>query len=100
VLKLEPYVSSDVIAGLYSSDAGNLIPYEFAIALMENAVDNGVELRTRRHVTEIKENNGLFSVTARHWEPAAFVEHTLTTSSSTTSSKNKLCFCTLINHIH
>ncbi len=69
VLKLEPYVSKEVVAGLYSPDAGNLIPYEFAIALMENAVDNGVELRTRRQVTAIRRDGAAFEVSARHWEP-------------------------------
>ena len=49
VLEREPYVASDVTAALYSPDAGNMIPYEYAIALAENAVDNGVELRIRSH---------------------------------------------------
>ncbi len=44
-MQIEPYVHPDVTAALYSPDAGNLIPYEYAIALAENAVDNGVELR-------------------------------------------------------
>lgn len=47
VFSLEPYLSEDVTAALYSPDAGNIIPYEYAIALAENAVDNGVELRIR-----------------------------------------------------
>lgn len=40
---------------------GNLIPYEYAIALLENAVDNGVELRIRRSVTSIDTD------TVREW---------------------------------
>lgn len=47
VLEREPYVSPDVTAALYSPDAGNMIPYEYAIALAENAADNGVEIRIR-----------------------------------------------------
>ena len=31
---------------MLSPDAGTLIPYEYTIALAENAVDNGVEART------------------------------------------------------
>ncbi len=78
ILKLEPYVSKDVVAALYSPDAGNLIPYEFAIAVMENAVDNGVEFRIRRHVNAIKKlADGKFEVAARHWEPKAFVDATM-----------------------
>jgi L-2-hydroxyglutarate oxidase LhgO len=73
VLKLEPYVTKEVIAALYSPDAGNLIPYEFTIALMENAVDNGVELRIRRHVDAVKDlEDGSFEVSARHWESEAY----------------------------
>jgi glycerol-3-phosphate dehydrogenase len=47
VLQLEPNVGDDVVGALYAPDAGNMIPYEYAIALAENAVDNGVELRIR-----------------------------------------------------
>jgi glycerol-3-phosphate dehydrogenase len=47
VLAMEPHVHPDVTAALYSPDAGNVIPYEYTIALAENAVDNGVELRIR-----------------------------------------------------
>jgi glycine/D-amino acid oxidase-like deaminating enzyme len=47
VFALEPHLNDDVTAALYSPDAGNMIPYEYAIALAENAVDNGVELRIR-----------------------------------------------------
>ena len=48
LLEMEPNVNPQAIAALYSPDAGNVIPYEFTIALAENAVDNGVELRIRR----------------------------------------------------
>ena len=44
---MEPHISPDTTAALHAPDAGNLIPYEYAIALAENAVDNGVELRIR-----------------------------------------------------
>lgn len=47
VIAMEPYINEEVTAALYAPDAGNLIPYEYAIALCENAVDNGVELRIR-----------------------------------------------------
>lgn len=50
VFKLEPHVNSNTVAALHSPDAGNLIPYEFAIAMAENAADNGVEVRIRRMV--------------------------------------------------
>lgn len=66
---MEPHVSPDCVAALYSPDAGNVIPYEYTIALAENAVDNGVELRIRREVTAITAHDDEFSISVRHWEP-------------------------------
>lgn len=54
---MEPAINPEAIAALYSPDAGNVIPYEYAIALAENAVDNGVELRIRREVVGISKND-------------------------------------------
>jgi glycerol-3-phosphate dehydrogenase len=71
ILRREPEVHPDVRSALLAEDAGTIIPYEFCIALAENAVDNGVELRIRRVVTDIQlptEKDGLFTVTADHWE--------------------------------
>jgi glycine/D-amino acid oxidase-like deaminating enzyme len=42
---MEPHIAADATAALFSPDAATLTPYEFTIALAENAVDNGVELR-------------------------------------------------------
>ena len=50
----EPFIHDDAIAALYSPDAGTITPYEYTIALAENAVDNGVELRVRREVVAIE----------------------------------------------
>ncbi len=44
---MEPYLSKHCIAALHSPDAGTVVPYEFAIALAENAAMNGVQIRTR-----------------------------------------------------
>jgi hypothetical protein len=72
---MEPHIHPDAIAALYAPDAGNVIPYEFAIALAESAVDNGVELRIRRCVTAIEpiSDNGGFNISVRHWEPSDYV---------------------------
>jgi len=74
---MEPHISPDTTAALHAPDAGNLIPYEFAIALAENAVDNGVELRIRREVSAITKNeeSGEFTVTAKHWEPRNYIDY-------------------------
>lgn len=71
---MEPAINPNCIAALYAPDAGNVIPYEFAIALAENAVDNGVELKVRREVTDITKKGGLFEVDVRHWEPKSYVD--------------------------
>ena len=78
LFKMEPHVHPDCVGALWSPDAGNLIPYEYAIAMAENAVDNGVELRIRRMVTAIipegveGSKDGLFTLKADHWEPPSY----------------------------
>mmetsp|Transcript_7716 Transcript_7716/g.10071 ORF Transcript_7716/g.10071 Transcript_7716/m.10071 type:complete len:477 (-) Transcript_7716:632-2062(-) len=70
--EMEPMINKDAISALYSPDAGNITPYEYAIALAENAVDNGVELRLRRVVKGIaKDDDGLFKISADYWESSA-----------------------------
>jgi L-2-hydroxyglutarate oxidase LhgO len=74
LLRMEPHVHPDAIAALYSPDAGNVIPYEYAVALAENAVDNGVELRIRRQVMDIQnKDKGHMMVTLKYWEPEDYV---------------------------
>lgn len=73
LFKMEPALNPDAIAALHSPDAGNVIPYEYAIALCENAVDNGVELRIRREVIDINKKGELFEIDVRHWEPNSYV---------------------------
>jgi glycerol-3-phosphate dehydrogenase len=72
LLEKEPYIHPDATAALYSPDAGTITPYEYAIALAENACDNGVEVRIRREVVSIKTlpNGQGFRIDAKHWEPA------------------------------
>lgn len=74
LFQMEPHVNPKAIAALYSPDAGNVIPYEFAIALAENAVDNGIELRIRRHVTAIEQTEKGFTVKVQHWEPEEYLK--------------------------
>jgi L-2-hydroxyglutarate oxidase LhgO len=78
LFEMEPHVNPAALAALHSPDAGNLIPYEFAIAMAESAADNGVEIRIRRQVTAITKpadsSDGLFTVTADHWEPKDYAK--------------------------
>lgn len=91
LVEKEPWIHDDAIGALYSPDAGTITPYEYTIALAENAVDNGVELRIRSQVVQIEQVNngdnedgdqsvsegkkksstppGRFKVTVNHWEP-------------------------------
>jgi hypothetical protein len=57
--------------------------------LAENAVDNGVELKIRRHVTAIAPTNddkGMI-VTATHWEPQPYLDATAAAAAAATSTK-------------
>merc|ERR1719421_552621 len=73
--EMEPHLDPAATAALYSPDAGTLIPYEYTIALAENAADNGVKVRIRRAVESIQRaDDGLFHIQVNHWEPADYAE--------------------------
>ena len=63
--RLEPNVSANAIAALHSPDAGTVTPYEFTIALVENAVSNGVKLRINTEVVAIEGTAGDMTVHTR-----------------------------------
>jgi glycerol-3-phosphate dehydrogenase len=56
----EPNLGPEVKAALHVPSAGIISPYRFVYALVENAVKNGVRLKTSRRVTAIRrrENEG------------------------------------------
>ncbi|HWR29334.1 MAG TPA: NAD(P)/FAD-dependent oxidoreductase [Negativicutes bacterium] len=58
----EPYLSEQVVAALYCQNAGVTSPYEFVIALAENAVENGLDLRLNTKVTGIEVQADKFRV--------------------------------------
>jgi glycerol-3-phosphate dehydrogenase len=53
VREIEPNISSSVIGALYAPTCGIVGPFELAIALAENAVDNGTKLLLNSKVTAI-----------------------------------------------
>lgn len=59
---MEPYLSTEVKGALYCANAGVASPYEFVIALVENAVANGVELKLNTTVTGIEKMDNYFKV--------------------------------------
>lgn len=63
VLELEPHVNPDVTKALYAPTAAITSPYELCIALMENAMKNGVEFRRNSKVISIKKEDNIFNIT-------------------------------------
>lgn len=63
VLGIEPRVNREVVGALYCSGAGVASPYELAIALAENAVANGVEIRLNSRVERIESGEEVFALT-------------------------------------
>lgn len=54
VLALEPNLSKHVVGALHAPSAGIVGPWELAIAMAENAIENGVELKLESKVTKIE----------------------------------------------
>lgn len=64
VLALEPNVNDEVVGALYAKTAGIVGPWELAIALAENALDNGVELILNSTVTQINKIDHYYYIKA------------------------------------
>lgn len=60
--KMEPHLSGKVTTALYCENAGVASPYEFVIALAENAVANGVEIKLNSEVTKIMQKKDCFEI--------------------------------------
>ncbi|KAJ3277172.1 hypothetical protein HDV01_000224 [Terramyces sp. JEL0728] len=69
----EPHVNPQVYASLYSPCAGIVSPYEYTIALAENAKQNGVDFLLSHEVTDIQmvsndtHETGITSATGNHF---------------------------------
>lgn len=68
VLIKEPNLNVNVQVALYSPTVGIIDPWELTIALMENAVVNGVELKLNSKVTNIEKKNLIYKVTINSTE--------------------------------
>ncbi|MDD3439256.1 MAG: NAD(P)/FAD-dependent oxidoreductase, partial [Clostridiaceae bacterium] len=60
VQEIDGNLSDEVVGALYARNAGIVSPWELAIALAENAVENGVELFLDSEVTKIEKMKGLY----------------------------------------
>lgn len=56
-LEMEPYLNPDTLGALYAPTTGVIGPYEFCYALIENALQNGVDLFTREKVIRIRRDD-------------------------------------------
>lgn len=62
--KMEPNLNKEVIGALHAPTAGIIDPWDLAIALAENAVENGVELLLNHRVTAIKKLHNGFNISS------------------------------------
>lgn len=62
VKEMEPNLNNSIVGALYASTAGIIDPWELAIALAENAAENGVELLFNHKVTAIEKLKGSFII--------------------------------------
>ena len=65
---IEPFISDNVIASLYAPSAGIINPFELTVALMENAMDNGVELKLNHEVIDVKKVDSHYVVVTNKGE--------------------------------
>ncbi|NLM04357.1 MAG: NAD(P)/FAD-dependent oxidoreductase [Clostridiales bacterium] len=62
IKEIEPHINKDVKVALYAKDVGVTSPYELVVALIENAIDNGVELRLNTEVLAIEKKEKYFNI--------------------------------------
>lgn len=66
--EMEPYLSEEAYAALYVPSCGIVSSYELAIAMAENACDNGVRLLKEAPVTAIERKGDVWVVHTPHGE--------------------------------
>ncbi|MCR5422335.1 MAG: FAD-dependent oxidoreductase [Bacilli bacterium] len=60
--EMEPNITSKARCALFAPTAGIINPFELVVALMENAIDNGVKLHLSEEVTSIERIDDHFKV--------------------------------------
>ncbi len=74
IREMEPAIHPDICYGLYCEGAGICSPYGMAIAMAENAVQNGVEIALEEELLAIqKDEEGYVLTTNRRKIPAKYV---------------------------
>jgi len=64
VCEKEPHLNKDIKTALYCKTVGVTSPYNFAVALTENAIENGVELFLNKPVTQIVKTDLGFEISS------------------------------------
>jgi glycerol-3-phosphate dehydrogenase len=59
---IEPHINKEVKVALYCKSVGITSPYEFAVALAENAIENGVCLKLETEVLNIEKIQHCFNI--------------------------------------
>lgn len=62
VIKIEPNVNKNVISALLCEVAGIVCPFNLNVALMENAINNGVQLKLQAKVINIQKQEDCFDI--------------------------------------
>ncbi|SUY46228.1 FAD/[2Fe-2S]-binding family oxidoreductase [Clostridium putrefaciens] len=62
IREIEPHINEKVYVALYAKSVGVTSPYEFTIALAENAIKNGVELKLETLVKSIEKKEDKFII--------------------------------------
>lgn len=62
IKEIEPHVSDEATAAFYCKSIGVTSPFEMTIALAENAVDNGVDLKLESEVLSINKIDNYFEI--------------------------------------
>ncbi len=62
VLEREPNINKSIVGALLCESAGIVCPFNLNIALMENAIENGVELKLQSEVTSIEKADNIFNI--------------------------------------
>lgn len=68
VREIEPNVSESCVGALYAPTAGIINPWQFALAMAEQAVENGVDLKLSFEVVGIEKENGNFVISGKNGE--------------------------------
>lgn len=68
LLEIEPNVSKEAYGAILCEDAGIVSPFNLTVNLMENAVNNGAELKLNTEVVDIKKIGEIYKVFAKNGE--------------------------------